>query len=305
MSTNDHITLRLAHSPDPDDAYMWWPLIAINGNPPVLDTGRFNFQQIVSDIETLNRLSENGTYDITAMSCAQFARVADRYALTACGASIGDGYGPKIVARQPLSIEKLRSSNPTIAIPGRRTTAFAAMTILMNGSPFNYEEMDFKSIIDAVADNGGGVDVGLIIHEGQLTYAQRGLHEVVDLGRWWRDTYGDPLPLGVNAVRIDLDDLYGEGALNEIANLLAGSVRYALDHSEQSLAYAQTFGRGLSTDQAREFCAMYVNRWTLDFGERGRQAVHRFIEEGRRLGVLPPRLAGTDMKVLSSAVPGW
>lgn len=292
------INLRLAHSPDPDDAFMWWPLFSLENKPPMLDTGKYHFEQIVNDIESLNALSENGTYEITAMSCAQYARVADTYILTACGASIGDGYGPKIVSRKPMTIDELRASNPNIAIPGKRTTAFAAMSILMNGSPFDSEPMDFKSIIDVVAEQGSRFDAGLIIHEGQLTYKEDGLHEVVDLGRWWRDTYDQPLPLGVNTARKDLEHIHGLGTLQEITNLLSQSVRYAMDHPRDSLKYAMTFGRGLSEQQAKDFCAMYVNRWTLDFGDAGRQAVHRFLEEGRRAGVLP---VGAALSVLADA----
>lgn len=264
---------------------MWWPLIELGGRPPRIDTGRFRFQTVAEDIETLNRFSEQARYDITAMSCAQYARVADRYALTACGASIGEGYGPKVVAARPMSVDELRDGSLAVAIPGRRTTAFAALQILLGGRPFRLVEMEFSAIMDAVVQ--GQVDVGLVIHEGQLTFADSKLHEVADLGRWWREVYGLPLPLGVNAIRRDLDRRLGDGAAAAVTDLLRCSVEYALAHREQSLAYALQFGRGVSLEQADAFCSMYVNRWTLDFGPVGRQAVHTLLAAGAGLGVLP------------------
>lgn len=293
------VTLRLAHSPDPDDAFMWWPLFELDGQPPAIDTGRLRFESVPADIEQLNRRAEAGEFEITALSCAQYARVADRYALTACGASIGDGYGPKVVARQPRSVDELRGSNPTVAIPGTRTTACAAFRVLMGDAPFEAHEMEFSAIIDAVAE--GRFDAGLIIHEGQLTYSRSGLHEVADLGRWWRQRFDLPLPLGVNAVRLDLDELHGPGTLDAVTDLLEQSVRHAMDHRKQSLAYAAGFGRGLDAEQADAFCAMYVNRWTLDFGPDGRKAVHTFLREAAERGIVP---ACPEIGVLATASGG-
>jgi len=281
----DRPLIRLAHSPDPDDAFMWWPLCELDGTPPAIDTGGFRFDSVPADIEQLNRRAESAEFEITALSCAQYARVADRYALTACGASIGDGYGPKIVARQPLTIDQMRKGNLSVAIPGERTTAYAAFRILMDGAPFQPHEMEFSAIIDAVAD--GRFDAGLIIHEGQLTFADANLHEVADLGRWWRDTFDLPLPLGVNAIRLDLDDQHGPGTLAAVTDLLMQSVHHAMEHRQQSLDYAGQFGRGLTDAQADEFCRMYVNRWTLDFGPDGRKAVHRFLQEASRRHIVP------------------
>ncbi len=264
---------------------MWWPLFELDGKPPAIDTAPFRFTAVADDIEALNRASEQGTYAITAMSCAQYARVANRYALTACGASIGEGYGPKIVAARPMTTQDLHNDSLTVAIPGERTTAFASLQILLGGLPFEVVELEFSRIIDAVV--AGDVDAGLVIHEGQLTYGDSNLHEVADLGQWWRDMFDLPLPLGVNTIRMDLDEQYGAGTLDRVTWLLQRSVEYALAHRQQSLNYAITYGRGVSMEQADAFCKMYVNRWTLDFGDVGRQAVHKLFAEGARLGVLP------------------
>lgn len=305
MPVDDRPVLRLAHSPDPDDAFMWWPLFSIDGEAPRLETGRFRFEPVMEDIESLNRRSLTGDLEITAISCAQFPHVADRYALTACGASMGDGYGPKLVTREPMTRDEFLSRTLSIAIPGRRTTAYSALIILAETSkrqnvetskhavgatvghpPFTPHEVPFETVIDQVAS--GAFDAGLVIHEGQLTYEQAGLHLVADLGAWWMDVEGLPLPLGVNTVRRDLEDRFGPGTLAEVTALLRQSVEYALANREASIAYALRFARGMPAELADRFVHLYVNRWTLDFGDDGRAAVRRFLKRCHACGLAPP-----------------
>ena len=286
MSSDDRPTLRLAHSPDPDDAFMWWPLFELNDKPPRLDTGRFLYTPVTQDIESLNRRSSDGELEISAMSCAQYPRVQDRYAITACGASMGDNYGPKLVARQPMSLDELREFDGVIAIPGERTTAYTVLRLLLGGeSSAMFETVDFKDVIDLVAD--GRFDIGLVIHEGQLTFAESGLHLVVDLGQWWMKQYGRPLPLGVNAVRRDLEAEYGVGTLEEVQATLRRSVDYALAHREESVAYAMKFARDMTTTLADEFIALYVNKWTLAFGDDGCEALRTFFDAAAMAHLLP------------------
>jgi len=275
--------LRLAHSPDPDDAFMWWPLLEVDGRPPRIDTGRFRFESVVADIETLNRRSLLGDLEITAMSCAQYPHVADRYALTACGASLGDGCGPKLVARTPLDPAALRDA--TIAIPGERTSAFGIARLMLGADGFRHAVVPFDEIIARVAD--GGYDAGLVIHEGQLTFREAGLHLVADLGAWWSDHTGLPVPLGVNAIRRDLARAFGPGTLEEVTATLRRSVEYALEHREASIAYALPFARDMGAERADEFVRLYVNSWTLDFGETGRAAVRAFLAELGAKGLAP------------------
>lgn len=284
---------------------MWWPLFELDGEPPWLQTGRFRFEPVMEDIESLNRRSTTGDLEITAMSCAQFPHVADRYALTACGASMGDGYGPKLVTREPMTREEFLARELTIAIPGRRTTAYSALVILAATSkrqevrtpelpvgatvrhqPITPHEVPFETVIERVAS--GGYDAGLVIHEGQLTFEQAGLHLVADLGAWWMEVEGLPLPLGVNTIRRDLEDAHGPGTLAEVTALLRQSVEYALEHREASIAYALRFARGMPAELADRFVAMYVNRWTLDFGDVGRSAVRRFLKRCHEHGLAPP-----------------
>ncbi len=284
MST---IALRLAHSPDPDDAFMWWPLFSIDGKPPRLDTGRFAFKQVTSDIESLNQRAISGRelLDITALSCATYPRVKGAYALTACGASMGDAYGPKIVARTELPLDELRRPDVVIAIPGEGTTAFAAMSMLLGRGSFRHQTIPFKDIIDRVA--AGEFKAGLIIHEGQLTFESSGLRQIVDLGAWWKSAHGLPLPLGVNAIRRNLHDQYGPGTVPEVTRLLQQSVEYALAHRAESVAYALRFARDMTSELADEFIRLYVNKWTLDFGDFGREAVRTFLRETHKAGLTP------------------
>ena len=279
------IPLTLAHSPDPDDAFMWWPLLSLDGRPPAIETGRFRFESVAEDIEVLNQRSEAGRYEITAMSCAHWARVADRYLLTACGASVGDGYGPKLVARRALPLDALRAPDAVVAIPGERTTAFMVASLLMGPGSFRHRVLPFDRIIEAVAD--GTCTAGVVIHEGQLTFGRSGLVLLEDLGRWWRARTGLPLPLGANAIRRDLDALHGAGTISEVTRLLAASVAHALDHREEAVRYAMGFARGLDAETADRFVSMYVNHWTLDYGPSGREAVTRLLEEASQAGLVP------------------
>ena len=277
--------LRLAHSPDPDDAFMWWPLFEVDGNPPLLEDPRFRYEPVELDIETLNAHAEMAQYEITAISCAQYPRVSSQYVITACGASLGDAYGPKVVAREPMSVQQLRALSGPIAIPGVRTSAYGALSLLRHPRPVKYDILPFEQIIDRVAD--GSFEAGVVIHEGQLTFEEAGLHLVVDLGQWWSHETGLPLPLGVNTVRRDLESRHGTGALQHIADMLRRSVVAALENRRQSIEYAMRFGRGLDPDRTDQFVEMYVNAWTLDFGDRGRQAVRTFLGQLRRAGLVP------------------
>ncbi len=273
--------ITLAHSPDPDDAFMWWPLADIDGNGPSLDVGEFEFELVMKDIETLNSEAEQGLYDITAISIAQYPMVASTYDLTACGASLGDGYGPKIVSKDKQSIDALLASNPSFAVPGLRTTALASLRILAGKRPISWEPIPFTEIMDVVAS--GAFDAGVVIHEGQLTYEELGLHEVCDLGAWWKDKTSLPLPLGGNSIKRDIDKRFGSGATKKITGLLLQSIEYAMANREKSLAWATQWGRGIDMKCTDAFVEMYVNRWTLDFGDKGKQAVHTFLEEAAKV----------------------
>jgi 1,4-dihydroxy-6-naphthoate synthase len=284
-SIDDRQTLRLAHSPDPDDAFMWWPLLELDGRSPRIDTGRFRFEAVTADIETLNLRSHDGVYEITAMSCAQYPHVQEKYAITACGASLGDRYGPKLIAREPTTIDELRSRDVLIAVPGERTSAFGVTTLMLGRDGFRHAVVPFEAIIERVA--AGEFDAGLVIHEGQLTFEQAGLHLVVDVGAWWAEQFDLPLPLGVNAIRRDLNESFGPGTMDEVTVLLRQSVEFALAHRAESIDYALGFARDMGADLADEFVAMYVNTWTLDFGEQGRAAVERFLAELHAAGLTP------------------
>jgi 1,4-dihydroxy-6-naphthoate synthase len=290
MTTQPKTAIHVGHSPDPDDAFMFHALA--NGK---LDTGPYQFSHELIDIETLNRRALNAELELTAVSLHGYAYVTDKYALCACGASMGDNYGPMIVSREPYSIGDLKGK--TIAVPGTLTTAFLALNLCLKGQPadhspltthqtgqagtFRYVVHPFDQILDVVAR--GDVDAGLIIHEGQLTYGDQGLQLVVDLGQWWKEETGLPLPLGGNAIRKDL----GRPAMDEVTALLQQSIQYALDHRDEALDYALRFGRDLDREQADAFVGMYVNDWTLDFGERGREAVATLLRKGHEAGIIP------------------
>ena len=291
------IVLTLAHSPDPDDAFMWWPLLELDGAPPAIDTGEFSFSVVAQDIEALNaRAEEAGDLDITAMSCAQYPRVQDRYVLTACGASLGDGYGPKLVSAQPMSTDALAVSGGPVAVPGMRTSALGTMRLLFGSRMPAVESADFAQIGELVA--AGRYPAGIVIHEGQLTFKELGLHLVADLGAWWMQRTGLPLPLGVNAIARDLDDRFGPGTMERVAVLLRESVTHALADRERSIRYAMQFGRGLDAATVDAFVRLYVNRWTLDFGGDGRAAVRCFLGELAEIGAVP---AAREIEFIGSA----
>ncbi len=269
--------IRVGHSPDPDDAFMFHAL----ANEKI-DTGRYDFRHELVDIETLNRRAFTGELELTAVSIHAYAYLADRYALCACGASMGDGYGPMVVSKASLSREDLGARR--IAVPGTLTSAYLALRLYL-GQDFPTVVVPFDQIIPAVAAGewrGTPVDAGLIIHEGQLTYAASDLSLVVDLGQWWGEDTGLPLPLGANAIRRDL----GTSAMREVTDLLRQSIAYGLTHRDEALAYALQYGRDLDRNQGDQFVGMYVNDWTLDFGTRGREAVRKFLDRGFQAGVI-------------------
>lgn len=270
--------IRVGHSPDPDDAFMFY---ALANNR--LDTGDYEFTHELVDIETLNRRAFDAELELTAVSIHAYAYLHDKYALCTCGASMGDGYGPMVVARETTPAQQL--SNQRIAVPGKLTSAYLALRLFL-GSDFACVEVPFDEIIPAVvAGEYGGqpIDAGLIIHEGQLTYSQQNLKLIVDLGQWWKEQTGLPLPLGANAVRKNL----GTETIREVQRLLKASIEFGLSHRDDALKYALRYGRDLDSRQADQFVGMYVNDWTLDFGPRGREAVTQFLAEGHKTGVLP------------------
>jgi 1,4-dihydroxy-6-naphthoate synthase len=265
--------ITVGHSPDPDDAFMFYALAHDK-----LDTGDLQFRHVLQDIETLNRRALRGELEVTAISIHAYAALLDKYALLPSGCSMGDRYGPMVVARRPLTIEQLKTAR--IAVPGTMTTAFLTLRLLLPDG-FAYEVMPFDEILNAVAD--GRFDAGLIIHEGQLTFQNQGLQLVVDLGVWWQEKTGLPLPLGGNVVRRDL----GPETMRTISCLLKESIRYSLEHRDAALEYALKYARDMDKSLADRFVGMYVNEWTLDYGERGREAVRRLLEEGHRAGIIP------------------
>lgn len=267
------MTIHVGHSPDPDDAFMFHAL----ANDKI-DTGRYRFVHQLQDIETLNHRALRGELELTAVSLHGYAYMTDKYALCACGASMGDNYGPMVVAREALGVNDLRGK--TIAVPGTLTTAFLTLRLLL-GDSFRHEVHPFDEILNLV--QAGKVDAGLIIHEGQLTYANQGLRLIVDLGRWWHDETGLPLPLGGNAIRRDL----GRTVIDEVTALLKQSIQYGLEHRPEALAHALQYGRDLDRAKADTFVGMYVNDWTLDFGERGREAVATLLRRGHEAGIIP------------------
>ena len=278
-------TLRLGHSPDPDDAFMFY---ALAQDPPLIPTGRWRFEHVLQDIQTLNQRARRGELEITAISIHAYPYVADRYALTSCGSSMGDKYGPMVVAREPMtdahgSVQIERLKGTTIAIPGELTTAFLALQLCRGtgGDAFQYQVIPFDQILAHVRD--GNADAGLIIHEGQLTYQTMGLHLIVDLGVWWYERTGLPLPLGGNCIRKDL----GPEAMQEVTDVLKASIQYSLDHRKPAVDYALQFGRDLDRNLADRFVGMYVNDWTLDYGPKGREAITRLLSEGARAGLVP------------------
>lgn len=273
MSTVAERTIRVGHSPDSDDAFMFYALT--NGK---LDCGGLRFVHQLEDIETLNRRALAGELEVSAVSIHAFAHLADRYALLSSGCSMGDRYGPTVITRDACSLQDV--ARRTIAIPGKLTTAFLALRLCL-GPDVKTVVMPFDKILPAVAE--GRVQAGLIIHEGQLTYESSGLHGVVDLGRWWHEQTGLPLPLGGNVVRKDL----GEATVQQVARLLKQSIQYALDHRAEALAYALQYARDLDPGLADRFVGMYVNEWTLDYGPIGREAVRKLLVTAAEKGLIP------------------
>jgi 1,4-dihydroxy-6-naphthoate synthase len=268
-------TIHVCHSPDSDDAFMFYALA--EGK---IDTEGITYVHELQDIESLNQRALRGELEVTAVSIHAYAYLADRYALLPHGASMGDQYGPKLVARQPVSRESVRGAR--VAVPGALTTAYLALKLFE--PDFVPVPTPFDQIEDAVLD--GEVDLGLLIHEGQLTYAERGLHLVADMGEWWYGTTGLPLPLGGNVVRKDL----GDELVETISRHLRASIAYGLDHRAKALDHAMRYARGLDRSKADRFVGMYVNDWTLDYGPRGREAVRMLLERGVDEGVIPQRV---------------
>jgi len=268
--------LKLAHSPDSDDAFMFYALATKK-----LRTNNLTFTHYLQDIETLNQKAMEGVYDITAISFHAYPYLADRYVLLPCGASFGERYGPIVVARTALGPGGLRGKR--VAVPGKLTTAFLILQLYERDIQPVFSPFD--QVFEAVAQ--GKADAAVVIHEGQLTYAESGLKKVVDLGEWWDQETGLPLPLGGNAIRRSLD----RRTLRNVAKLLKECIQYSLDHREEALNYALQFGRGLDVSMADRFVAMYVNDWTLEYGERGRQAVQTLLDRGFEKGLLPNRVA--------------
>jgi 1,4-dihydroxy-6-naphthoate synthase len=268
--------ITVAHSPDSDDAFMFYGLASNN-----VDTGGIVVDQVLSDIETLNRAAFEGKYEVTAVSFHAYAHLADRYALLAHGASMGDNYGPIVVAKADAGPSGVKGSR--IAIPGTLTTAYLALRLYE--PDFEYVVVPFDEIQQAVLD--GKAEAGLLIHEGQLTYQDEGLRKIVDLGEWWNErTGGLPLPLGGNIIRRDL----GPEMIRKVSKLLHDSIAYALSHRKDAVEYAEQFGRGLDRERTDKFVGMYVNDLTLGYGERGRKAVERLMDEAFEKGLIPTRV---------------
>ncbi len=273
MTSAELTTIRVGHSPDSDDAFMFYALTHDR-----LDTGGLRFVHQLEDIETLNRRATRGELEVSAVSIHAFAYLADRYALLASGASMGDRYGPTLVTREPMTLEDLRGR--TIAIPGKLTSAYLTLQLCM-GKDVPVMLLPFDQILPAVA--AGDVPAGLLIHEGQLFYGDKGLYKVLDLGQWWYEQTSLPLPLGGNVVRKDL----GEAMVLKIAGLLKQSIHYALEHREEALTYALAYARDLDPKLADRFVGMYVNHWTVDYGPRGREAVRQFLGRAAEAGLVP------------------
>src|SRR5258706_4332713 len=275
QETPEYRTITVAHSPDSDDAFMFYGL-ATNK----LETEGLKFEHTLKDIQTLNEDARNGVFDVTAISFHAYAYVADKYALLPHGASIGDKYGPILVSKEPREADEIGAM--TIAIPGELTSAYLALRIY--NSDFQYVVMPFDEIIDAV--QGGEVDAGLLIHEGQLFYNQLGLHKVLDLGEWWHDKTGLPLPMGGNVIRRDL----GRELMSHASEYLHSSIGYSMENREDALAYAMQFARDMQPELADRFVAMWVNDLTLDYGERGKEAVKRLLAGGYEKGIIPNKV---------------
>jgi len=264
--------ITVAHSPDSDDAFMFYGLATNKVRVP-----RLKFTHTLCDIETLNQKAKEGVYDVTAISFHAYPYIQDKYALLPSGGSVGEGYGPMVVAPRAFTQSEIKRKK--IAIPGKLTTAYLALELFAPG--IETETVPFDQIIPQVLE--GKYEAGLIIHEGQLTYSKAGLHRVVDLGKWWQKMTGLPLPLGGNAIRRAL----GPELMHQVSTALRNSIQYALDHRDEALAYAMQFARDLDTQLADKFVGMYVNERTVDYGPDGREAVRRLLDMGHKAGIIP------------------
>ena len=263
--------ISIAHSPDSDDAFMFYGLATNKVRMPGL-----RFKHTLCDIETLNRKAQQGVYDVTAISFHAYPYIQEDYALMPCGGSVGEGYGPMIVSPRPFTTTEIKRKK--IAVPGKLTTAYLALQLFSPG--IETEVVPFDQIIPAVVE--GKYEAGLIIHEGQLTFDKSGLHRVIDLARWWQKVTGLPLPLGGNAIRRSL----GRETISSVNQALRNSIQYALDHREEALAYSMQFARDLDIQLADKFVGMYVNERTLDYGHDGREAVRRLLDMGHKAGII-------------------
>src|SRR5499427_1529464 len=276
MTTGNPADVReitVAHSPDSDDAFMFYGLATHK-----VRTGGLRFTHTLGDIETLNQRARAGVYDVTAISFHAYPYIQDKYALMACGGSVGEGYGPMIVSPRPFSQNEVKTK--LIAVPGKLTTAYLALHLFAPG--VETEVVPFDQIIPQVLE--GKYEAGLIIHEGQLTYDKSGLHRIVDLGKWWQKVTGLPLPLGGNGIRRAL----GPQLMSAVTQALRESIQYGLDHREEALSYAMQFARDLDAASADKFVGMYVNERTLDYGPDGREAVRRLLDMGHKAGIIGP-----------------
>lgn len=272
--TDKSRTLTLGHSPDPDDAFMFYAMAEDK-----INTHGWKFEHILQDIQTLNERARREELDISAISIHAFAYVADKYALLSCGASMGDNYGPMVVAREDIPLEELKTKK--IAIPGTMTSAYLALRLAIGD--FEYEVVPFDEILDVV--EAGKFDAGLIIHEGQLTYSRQGLKLIIDLGQWWHKRHGLPLPLGGNVVRRAL----GDEAIAELGAIMRESIQYGLEHRDVAVKHSMQWGRGLDEALADKFVGMYVNDLTVDYGEDGRRSVELFLTEAAEAGLIPAK----------------
>jgi 1,4-dihydroxy-6-naphthoate synthase len=264
--------IHVAHSPDSDDAFMFYALATRK-----IDTGDMNYIHQLSDIETLNRKAMQGEFEVSAVSFHAYAYLADKYALLSCGASMGRNYGPVVVASKPMQAKTLATR--VVAVPGTLTTAFLALRLFE--PDLKYEVVPFDKILDEI--QRGKFEAGLLIHEGQLTYREEGMHKVLDLGEWWLERTGLPLPLGGNVIKRQL----GQATMERVADDIRRSIQYALDHREEAMSYAGQFSRGLDTHKVDRFIGMYVNELTLDYGREGREAVRRLLDEAHQKGIIP------------------
>ena len=284
MSVNeDTVTVRIGHSPDPDDAFMFHALT--NGS---IDTGNRRYEHVLVDIDTLNSEAEIGSFEVSAVSIHSYPKISDSYFLMNCGASMGEGYGPILVSKGEMSVEEAK--NKVIAVPGKSTSSYLALVLALGD--VEVREVPFDEILPGVLD--GKYDSGVIIHEGQLTWSDEGAYMVLDLGIWWNEKTGLPLPLGGNIVRKDL----GESVCREICEDIRRSIEYSLENPDAALKDAIKWGRGIDEDTNEEFVKMYVNRRTIDYGEDGRSAVRLFLERGIEVGLVRSDFDASGLKFI-------